>query len=392
MHGSIQAANGPGKAPEFRHLKLGDPIVFASDSCLIVRRPGMTCGLCREACPANVLTGGQSSVAIESDGCVGCGLCAAACPTGALVVEGFIPDLAQRTGDRIVLECRRVADSDRDRDAVVVPCLGGLTTPDLVNLAEKTDAAVIAVDHGWCAACPIARCDAPWQGAFDEAKSILSAVEARLADRLAVESRRLPPDRATPVLPALRPDKKIGRRDFLQSLVGSAEPRDALAESRRVVFGRGLVAPIKRERILEQVRALAADIDQDIPATLMPAIKIADGCEINGLCAAICPTGALTRGENDNAVSLRFDAARCIACGECQRVCPSKALKLWQEGDGTVPQGATTLVRRQTVSCASCGGDFVPKGDECFCPLCQKSMDVMQEIASLKFGSAGSSR
>ncbi len=60
---------------QFERLRDGDPVVFASESCLIVRRAGMMCGLCRDACPAAVLAGGQWSIALEGEGCVGCGLC-----------------------------------------------------------------------------------------------------------------------------------------------------------------------------------------------------------------------------------------------------------------------------------------------------------------------------
>ena len=191
---------------------------------------------------------------------------------------------------------------------------------------------------------------------------------------------------------ALRPDKQVERRDLLRRLVGAVEPRDSLAESRRVVFGRGLVSPLKRERILDRIGVLAANLDRDIPPSLMPAIKIGDGCEINGLCAAICPTGALQRNEDETAVSLEFAAAACIICGECQRACPSKALSLWPQGDGTLLPDSVTLVERGTAICASCGSHFVAAGDEHFCPPCRKTMNVVHDIASLRFGSPVSIR
>ena len=375
--------------PAFRHLKANEPVLFASNSCLIVRRPGMGCGLCRDACPVGVLSGSQWSIALETDGCVGCGLCAAACPTGALMVEDCTPQPPSKTTDRIVLECRRVRGADLDPQAVVVPCLGGLTVPDLIDLVEATDATIIVADRGWCGSCSIGRCDAPWEAVVAEVKSMLAAVDPRLVDDLIVEQKTLSPDHAGPVLTALRPERQVGRRNFLLHLV-EATQRETLAESRRVMQGRGLVEPRKRQRILNRLGSLAADLDKDMPAELMPAIKIAEGCELNGLCAAICPTGALRREEGEDSISLQFDADRCITCGECQRVCPSKALSLWPEGDGTVRRGWAAVMNRRTATCASCGDNFVAKADERACPACEKTTNVMREVATLRFGSPAS--
>jgi ferredoxin len=346
----------------------------------------MSCGLCRDVCPAGVLAGTDWTIALETDGCVGCGLCAAACPTGALMVERCAPQAAASAGPEIVVECRRVAPSDRAAGAVVVPCLGGVTTPDLLDLIAAAEARVVLADRGWCTDCPIGACSAPWQPTLDETRAALAAIDERLAQDVAVDVRPLPTSRAAPVMAALRPDKQVGRRDILRRLIGAAEPIDPRAESRRVVFGRGLVAPVKRRRVLERIGALAAQRDQEFPASLLPAIKIADGCDVNGLCAAICPTGALSRTEDDGRVTLGFEASACIACGECQRVCPGKALSLWRDGDGSVPQGRAILVQRRAATCESCGESFVPAGDELLCSFCRKTMNVMAEISSLKNG------
>jgi ferredoxin len=301
------------------------------------------------------------------------------------MVDGCTPHPLNPAGERIVLECRRVASADRDPAAVVVPCLGGLTPPDLLDLVAETEGAIVFADHGWCADCSVGRCGAPWQPTLDESRELLGAIGQGLATRIKVERKDLPVGRAKPIATALRPDRQLGRRDLLKLLTGAAEPRDARAESRRVVFGRGLVAPLRRERILDRIGALAADHEETFPASLMPTIEVADGCELNGLCAAICPTGALRLEDADQSRALEFDAAECIACGECQRVCPSKALSLWPAGKGMVPEAAVTLIERRTVACTSCDERFVAIGDEQCCSLCQKSMNVMAEVASLRF-------
>ena len=378
------------QADEFQHLRAGDPVTYTSEACLIVRRAGMSCGLCREICPADVLAGGEWSITLEAEGCIGCGLCAAVCPAGALNMDGFRPLVPETAGGRIVLECRRVAADDRDPQAIVVPCLGGLTAPDLME-AAGSGAAIVVADHGWCAACPVSHRADPWHTALSETKALLSTISAQLAGAIDVERRDLAPDRARPVMAALRPDKQVGRRDLLRRLTGTNERRDSLAESRRAIAGRGLVKPIKRKRLLKQISALAASRGMPMPPALMPAVKIVDGCELSGLCAAICPTGALRRAEENGTTALEFDAADCMACGECQRVCPRSALSLWPAGDGTVRDAPATLIERSAAICEGCGDTFTGESTMQFCPTCRKTMSVMREFASWKFGTPVSS-
>lgn len=149
----------------FRSLRLGDAVHLATEACLSIRRPGMECGLCREACPAGVLSGGLWSVKLEKAGCIGCGICAAECPTGAIRVDGFEQDpMADTHGEAdvpVVLECRRVPEELRSEHARVVPCLGGLSAADLLELAATTGGDVIFADHAWCADCPVGSCAAP---------------------------------------------------------------------------------------------------------------------------------------------------------------------------------------------------------------------------------------
>lgn len=52
------------------------------------------------------------------------------------------------------------------------------------------------------------------------------------------------------------------------------------------------------------------------PVVLLPAGS-ADRCTHCGRCAAVCPTGAIARGDE-----LRTDAARCIRCCACVKGCP----------------------------------------------------------------------
>ena len=381
MDGDFSETNG------FQRLRASDPVHLAADACLSIRRPGMECGLCREACPAGVLSGGLWSIKLETQGCIGCGICAATCPTGAIRVEGFdlphTPKPAEPVKAARPLECRRVPEALRADGAEVVPCLGGLTAPDLIDRAAE---GATIMDRGWCADCPVGHCPAPWEATLSAAQDLLALADAGLPARLSVAKAPLPAQAALPVA-ALRPELIPSRRDFFRRLVAPAPEPHSPEESRRIVFSRGLVRPIARQRSLERLRGLT---DGALPPGVMPAVTInSAGCDLHGICAAICPTGALRLSEPDGAtLAIDYDATACISCGECQRVCPGKALSLNPAGNGAVPQGRETLVTRARGTCVACGDTFAQGAGEpeLYCIPCRNSRSLMQGMSQLRGG------
>lgn len=51
-----------------------------SDDCV-------KCGACKETCPVEAITEGDTKFEINPDLCVDCGACEAVCPTGAITAE-----------------------------------------------------------------------------------------------------------------------------------------------------------------------------------------------------------------------------------------------------------------------------------------------------------------
>lgn len=374
----------------FLALRFGEPVFLRPDACLIVRRPGAECGLCREACPKAVLGGGEWSVALETDGCIGCGLCAAACPTGAILVEGFAAP-AREEAVAQAIECARVPEHLRRAGAEVVPCLGGLSVPDLLERAAAGGSVI--VDRGLCETCE-AGCGAePWAAALAEARALCAKLEQPADALLTVDTGPVEPAQARPMLEALRPDlhatTRPSRRDLFRRVLAPPPEETPVERSRRIIEGRGLIPALRRKRELASLGALAEADHQALPATVFPAIHLAEGCGLHGVCAAICPTGALSLDHAQGEMTLSFDAETCISCAECQRACPTRALSFWPDGDGSVPQGRQILSVRQSRSCAGCGSTFpLAEGEteRIYCLICEKSVGLMQALSSWRAG------
>ena len=47
----------------------------------------ISCGGCKDACPMNAISEGDSKYVIDADTCIDCGSCEAGCPVGAIVAE-----------------------------------------------------------------------------------------------------------------------------------------------------------------------------------------------------------------------------------------------------------------------------------------------------------------
>jgi formate hydrogenlyase subunit 6/NADH:ubiquinone oxidoreductase subunit I len=140
---------------------------------------------------------------------------------------------------------------------------------------------------------------------------------------------------------------------------------------------RGQVTDTPRTRLIEVLQRLSAPFSAALPAALFPAIEIADSCRNHRVCSSICPTGALRPYEEGAASGLEFDAQACIACGDCVRGCPEKAIGLIPaRQQGSAPEGVERLTRHAIRECATCGSEFASPGGKAICPACEKTKDL----------------
>lgn len=360
----------------------GVPVKVHRNACLSIRFGHVQCAHCVQACPTGAISIEAGSLSIN-DACLACGRCAAVCPTSALKVAGFT-SLARAgasivNGAPVVLDCQRVPRQISPDNAVRVPCLGGISVSELLNVRVFADDRSIRVlDRGWCRNCPAG-------GSVHAATDAVAAVARLFAEMGLDESLwpRLvsaPPSGARPAeFPT--PMRRPSRRDFFRRFAHGAAHSAVRAQETRPAR----VEPAERVRTAAALRMLAARYGVGMPASFFPRVAASGDCRNHGVCAGLCPTGALFVDEDEETSRLLFDTTRCIACGQCAGSCPANAIRVDASGDGADGGQPVVLARHSQRTCFECGGVFAESGEAELCPACRKN----QEFARAGFAQFG---
>lgn len=150
------------------------------------------------------------------------------------------------------------------------------------------------------------------------------------------------------------------RRAFLTGSVSGLNPRAACL-------------PAKRIALLKQI---ALRWEHGLPAGKNPELRATDACLGHGVCASVCPTGALRLFEESGFRGLEFDSVGCFACGACVAVCPEQALRLEPRHPG-LPQPVPEHITRHALAvCSRCDAEFKASANEEFCPVCRKEVGL----------------
>lgn len=338
-------------------------------ACLTIRRPDAGCTACADACPAQAIAIDTRMIELDHDLCIGCARCVAVCPTGAIDLPLAL-DTALKT---LILECSRVATKDQHTDAQVVPCLGGLSASQLLNVLAMGGRATL-VDRGWCFECPSGGCDAPWAETVKSVHADLALLSQDTAS-LRVIATPLPANRAAAAPKPRRPQNQAySRRQLFRRLTTPAPAPDRSRVTTAQPFSGKVAAPALeiRRNFLRMLHG-----SDNLPATLFPVLDCTSPLDMR-LAASLCPTQALTLLEAAQSDDLIFDAALCLGCGDCEK---ADGLHLRTKGEGTY-HGLVTLARQTMADCPGCQRRFAPRADQLRCDACHKDTD----LAAAAFG------
>lgn len=367
----------------FQPLPGDGRVAFAVEACIAARSLPSACQRCAQACPAGAVKVGEAGPELVAD-CLGCGRCTAACPTGAIVLKGF-PDGEKLPSGNVPLrvECWKVPAA-LSGQALRVPCLGGIDAGTMLEwLALRNGEPLRIVDRGWCGQC---RAGGPGhhpaQAAAAEAARLLQACGAGAGESIAFVSEPLPASLMPQAIPEPATQETISRRGFFRRFAAEAAGALQVAPSHTPPHRRrGSDFPLpRRERTLAALEMLARTPAERLPAAVLPALTISPDCDHLGICAGMCPTGALYTYEDDEHAGVGFEPRDCVACDLCAQACPVRAIQLQPAGPPDRSAAAQTLTQFPLSRCENCLTPFAAVRGATLCPGCLRSRQMSQQL------------
>jgi ferredoxin len=297
-------------------------IAFDESACQYCGKVGDGCGLCVGVCPEKAIVKDEAAHRLRYafDLCVACGKCVGVCPTGALELGamGFDAfEAAARLYDGLValiIDEKALADLTCTLPAgvapLIVPAGGFLGENALLTLLQSSGSQIVAASeiNGEAAAL----LDTIWLAIYGK-KAILTIDE-----------------------------------------IGEAQP---IAHSRR---GFSHSAANARARFAAALRAAVGDSDFGAVASDRFGKIAIDGdrCSLCAACAQNCVTNALSADETE--CLLRANDSLCTRCGECEAICPEKAIALSSGGVVLNPSWFSPRIaaKDEVFRCVECGKPF----------------------------------
>jgi len=361
---------------------VGSDIQFTPGKCLHSADRTSTCDNCVAHCPTGAITG--PPINHNTDRCVKCGLCLHTCPTGAFNGDdsranllAHVAALAGR-GEARTLEfvCKyhpAAEEGPADASGVLrLPgCLGALSPSAFVAMAALgVETVSLRLDR--CQNCPLGHAVVGIERAVGQARRLLDALDAPGSVQVITGeesssgwgTRRVIDTSGRPVFS--RRGLFAGQEDESPLATGHALAADESAER--------LGMPRERLRLLLALARLPGEM-AEVPAGLgFARVEASADCTACGMCARICPTGALRMLEGDGgAYYLVLRAGACVDCGLCLTYCEPGALHA-----GSTPTLADLLCAQPVVlaigslrKCKKCGARFAGTEEQKLCPVCE---------------------
>ncbi|TAN45148.1 MAG: hypothetical protein EPN22_03905 [Nitrospirae bacterium] len=367
-------------------------ILIEASLCSRFRTPKSDCSLCADACPANAISVSGGSAEIN-ERCIDCGVCYSACPNGAFspmerTDEKIMKEISFPHSSALRISCER-GDAAAD---IILPCLSRLTEALFLETMLR-EAPAIEIAKPLCENCPLVK------AAFHLNTIILRT--QHLCDMLGIDRNRISIIEIPLQSQAKPPEKSVSRREFFSAFRAKATKIAAAAvpdiesndDDKQEAF-RNVIRDRrenrKRSALIKSIVELGAKakVNQTCVSSenaMTADIAVGTGCTACGVCASLCPTGAISKQWTEQAFSLSFSPDLCTNCRICEKTCMHKALNIKETVSLNLllEQKKTLLFEAERKTCISCRMAFI--GEELnVCPLCldrnKKQTVAFQEL------------
>ncbi|OGT99654.1 MAG: hypothetical protein A2X80_11740 [Geobacteraceae bacterium GWB2_52_12] len=357
--------------------------------CSRFRTPRSACDSCAVLCPVKAINVTENGVEITG-GCTSCGVCVSVCPNGAFRLkeqdDGEIVSEIRARGRLPGVDLFRISCEHGETTAdLVVPCLSRLTEVLLMEPLRRGACGVVIMQPV-CEECPASKAAVHLETVLKRVYHLIEMVgmERDRILRIRIDFQSLKSAPAGKSLSRrsffeLFRAKTIGIAaasipDFARSDTGSEEIFRMAVCSKQENRKRSLLLDCLRDgdswspdsglQAPREVRVSSAD-------SIMANIEVSQGCTACGVCATLCPTGALKLSDNEEMVHLGFKPHLCTNCRVCEETCMPKALHLKEEVllNRLLEDQEIKLFEARKKTCLTCRTDFAGESSD-VCPLC----------------------
>jgi len=322
----------------------------------------------------------------------------AVCPTEAFTVSG--PGLADML--RLAAQWRRqVAEAvcpkrnppEQARSdaqvAFLLPCLAWLSPPIMLALMAQ-GLRSLWLDDDSCGTCLLGSVHSSVVKAVAAANRLLRLMGHTGTIYLyTAEVARLNQPHQIPLIDPRQP--AYSRRDFFGALRrATAEALATLVEETLQPTSTGKPAPyLPRQRVLLAAALSRLGQAPEEPVEMgdiaLAEVMVAETCTACGLCAKLCPTGALDFRQDQASYVLDIRPLHCLGqeCHICRLICPVQAITLSSQVDlAEMLKGEPRVLRAGVlVPCARCGAPTAQAKNEPVCHLCRLRERLALSIA-----------